>query len=648
LRTEAAAALAALDLRPVRSIGVGFAVYDPEFSPDGTVLALGGWRAGPDGAGQVRLYDPTTGALLRELTFPLNTPWELGAGRGDGCRVLQYSPDGRWLVVGTRAGRLVRWDLRDPAPQPVVWGDHTDDTLRLQNLDVKSLVFTADSTALYSSNIGVTRRWNIGSGWTPDGRWPSVSAPRGTRAFGSAPVLNHGDPGTWPDLVRLMSPDDRIEPSGVRVFGQTNYAVAPDGRLVAASTPSAELILVAPVPNAVPRPFVMPGRPPPFRVMISDIGFSPDAAILVTAGEHDRRVKVWDVAVGSLTADRVVGAGTGRFGFSPDGRHLAVAEDDRTVLYEVTGRVRQTVGLGPWEWLKTFAIAPDGRTLTTFHYTEPNTSWVTWAVSGNGPPVRVECGMSPDHLTEARVADCSPDGRTIAWVETDQRVERVLTSGDREIVTDRVSDLRFGPDGRLWVADSHRVRVFTFPVGEECPLENDVAAHTTGVVFRAVAPGHRYTLVGRRDGRVYRLAGPSGAAAVWQPLSGPVTALALSADESWAAVGGESGELALLRPADGKVLPVRAAHRDAVRSVAFGPGGWVVSGSADGTIKFWSPSGSPLMTLRAGGEVRKLAVSTDGAVLSVLVDDERGVRQWRLDRLRGELAALGLDWDGEQ
>jgi hypothetical protein len=50
-----------------------------------------------------------------------------------------------------------------------------------------------------------------------------------------------------------------------------------------------------------------------------------------------------------------------------------------------------------------------------------------------------------------------------------------------------------------------------------------------------------------------------------------------------------------------------------------------------------------VLTLRAGGGVRKVAVSSDGRLLTVLIDGERAVRRWRLDRLREALAALGLD-----
>jgi WD40 repeat protein len=80
-----------------------------------------------------------------------------------------------------------------------------------------------------------------------------------------------------------------------------------------------------------------------------------------------------------------------------------------------------------------------------------------------------------------------------------------------------------------------------------------------------------------------------------------------------------------------------------VRSAAYGPGGWFATGSADRTVKLWDAAGRPVLTLRTGGGVRKVAVSTDGQLLTVLVDGERAVRRWRLDHLRNELTALGLE-----
>jgi WD40 repeat protein len=141
---------------------------------------------------------------------------------------------------------------------------------------------------------------------------------------------------------------------------------------------------------------------------------------------------------------------------------------------------------------------------------------------------------------------------------------------------------------------------------------------------------------------VFRLPGPS---AEWRPIDAPVTALALSADDALAVVGGEGGEVALLSVPGGGAVRVPDAHRDAVRGAAVAPGGWWVTGSADGTVKFWAAGGAPLLTIRTGGPVRKLVLSEDGRCLAVLVEGERAVRRWRLDWLRAGLDALGLDWD---
>lgn len=102
LRSEAAAALTALDLRPVKTLAEGFMAYAPAYSPDGAMLALPGWQTLPDGRGVVRLYDPSSRELLHELSFPIDPTWALKTDKLDGCRSIAFNPDGRWLVAGTR------------------------------------------------------------------------------------------------------------------------------------------------------------------------------------------------------------------------------------------------------------------------------------------------------------------------------------------------------------------------------------------------------------------------------------------------------------------------------------------------------------------------------------------------------------------
>jgi WD40 repeat protein len=135
--------------------------------------------------------------------------------------------------------------------------------------------------------------------------------------------------------------------------------------------------------------------------------------------------------------------------------------------------------------------------------------------------------------------------------------------------------------------------------------------------------------------------------AEWRPGVRAVTALALSPDEGRAAVGGEDGEVVLLDLPAGTPTRLPGGHDGAVRAAAFGPGGWLTTAGDDGAVRVWSAAGEPVVTLREGGPVRGLAVAPDGAWLLARVDGERGLRRWRLDRLRAELAGLGLpagDW----
>ncbi|HYH64409.1 MAG TPA: protein kinase [Urbifossiella sp.] len=636
LRSEAVAALAAPDLRPVRVVEAGFAAYCASHSPDGAALAVGGWRAGSDGLGQVLVVDQAGGR--RVLAFPLATGWDPEQDRSDGCRSVEYSPDGRWLLAGTRSGRLVRWDLRDTAAMPVVWAAHADDPVPPSRRAVSDLVFGGGGRTLYSSTSVTVRGWNAAGGWAAAGVWRGATAPSGVRAFPADPVFEFTLGAGEKRLARPGPDGAPVGPHGPAVFGD-GFALAPGGRLAALTTGgSLELALVPFTPAPVPRPFVIPGRPRNVRFPVYDAEFSADVSVLATAGEHDRRVRLWDVAGGVLAADRVVGEGSGRLTFAPDGRSLGVVEGDRVVVYEVTGRVRESIGAGPWADLVGYAATPDGRTVTTFHRTEDH---VTEVATWTEPGVRNSTRVVPKTLTDARLADAAPDGRAVAHVQVVGGAERVLTDTHGGVDSDRLTDLRFGPDGRLWATDARRVRVWTLPGwAEDRPLENDPAAVASGVVFRAVAPGRTTTLVGRRDGRVYRL--PGGRTV--HPFPAPVTALTLSGDETRAVVGGEGGEVVMLDLQGGTARPIPHAHRDAVRAVAFGPGGWLVTGSADGTAKFWAAGGMLLLTLHTGGDVRKLALSPDGTRLTMLIDGERAVRRWRLDLLRAELRALGLDW----
>ena len=60
-----------------------------------------------------------------------------------------FSPDGRWLSVGMRFGRVCLWEWDQPDPRPVVWNAHRK--------KVGSLVFDRDGKTLWTGSEDAAR-----------------------------------------------------------------------------------------------------------------------------------------------------------------------------------------------------------------------------------------------------------------------------------------------------------------------------------------------------------------------------------------------------------------------------------------------------------------------------------------------------------
>src|SRR5262249_32347165 len=117
LRSAAAVTLLAPDFRPVEPVAGGLTASAVATSPDGSVIALGefkAWGLGRALSCRVWLVDPATGKTVRRLSYPSATvATDDGLAQG-GVRSLAFSPDGTRLYVGTRSSCVHRFDLTDP------------------------------------------------------------------------------------------------------------------------------------------------------------------------------------------------------------------------------------------------------------------------------------------------------------------------------------------------------------------------------------------------------------------------------------------------------------------------------------------------------------------------------------------------------
>jgi WD40 repeat protein len=115
-----------------------------------------------------------------------------------------------------------------------------------------------------------------------------------------------------------------------------------------------------------------------------------------------------------------------------------------------------------------------------------------------------------------------------------------------------------------------------------------------------------------------------------------------------AASGTQTGIVQVVRVPSGETVQQWQAHRDIIESVAFHPdGSMLATGSRDRRVRLWQRNGDEfheLLTLHFGNGVRQVCFSPDGTKLAVLVQNERSVRLWYLDRLRERLGQMGLGW----
>ena len=302
---------------------------------------------------------------------------------------------------------------------------------------------------------------------------------------------------------------------------------------------------------------------------VSDIAFSPDGSMLVTAG--DSGVGVWNPLSGDpvLELDRAPVAG---LSFSADGRFLAGASTVEAVVWDFTSGRR--VGEFPVGRLFTqaTALSPDGSQLAvasdvTADVYAVKTGEVLWTL---GP-----------HVFDVTDVDWSSDG------------SRVVTSSIGGIV-------------QVWDATSGEL-LNSLIGGEISNWNRDGSLLITGVDIWAIDIRGRFRLLLSLPGRAVDVSDAGFDAAGMKVLTAEKDATVRIWDLS------QSGDAEWLN---------LAAQPDWNSDVAFSPDGqWILGSVPDSTVRIWdAATGEQVLTLSGhehpgddGGEgVGGIAVSADG------------------------------------
>jgi WD40 repeat protein len=423
-----------------------------------------------------------------------------------------------------------------------------------------------------------------------------------------------------------------------------------------------------------------------FTDPVHALAYGPDGDLAI--GNERGQVSRWDPATGELHhlaghEDRV-----NDLAYSPDGRHLASASDDRTgrVWDLRSGHVTVLKG-NEWQ-LTGVAFHPDGHLVATSSIDGTARSWD----ATTGTQLRTVASISPVEVVAytpdgTRLIGAGTDGTARVWdTETAEallvlaghtaRIERVVAAPNgREVLTSSFDDTTRRWDislggGRDWltapIAYLRSAEVAFTPDGGRfvVPLDGGGIAirdtrtgarlqrllgHPAWVVGLTVSAHGRFVLGTPGSGGIY--AAPTGneEAPIWDLTTGRlhavlkghtgvVSAGLFAADGAHVLTGGHDGTVRRWLLADGRLIDT--VHLGAtVVGLTEDDGQWVaVTAADDGPVSVWREGGEPSALVLDGHTegVISVAFGSDGLLVTGSEAEGRA-RVW--DRRNGRLLA---------
>jgi WD40 repeat protein len=532
------------------------------FSPDGKVLAS---RGSLDGS--VKLWDPLTGTQLQKFTGLSNiNPW-----RFNHDSALVFAPDGK-TVAATARKAIVFFDVASGA-----------ETRRLEShVYGITLAYSPDGKILASGGVDEghdvysLRIWDAAAGKElrkcdlPKNEPPTYLSFDPNNNGKLAAVVAE-------DVMHIFDVNTGKEVVPLKHYWPSRVVYAPDGKSVA-SAGSGPMIRHWNTATGEELYRDREGH----SASVGTVAVSPDGKLVATGGGD---IRLWDPATGKQVRRIEVKGGVSSLAFAPDGKSLATGGQDKIVhLWDVeTGKA---IGELKGHKLRIIGIAysPDGKLIASG---DAQATIRIWDVASGKDLQEIDNKTGAD---EGLSLAFSPDSKTLAcagaWNDTSfiPKAGTVFKINGKEVKSDGVFNIQ-------GVTMTHKEGYFV--------LQWDV---NTGKELR-------------------RYGG----------LNDKIKSVAFSPDGATIAATSKDGKVCLWDTASGEErlhILAHPQHKEAGHStspcVAFAPDGkTVVTASTDRTIRFWDArTAKERGRLQAGDSpLMALAIARDGKTLVTASSD---------------------------
>ncbi|MBE7472068.1 MAG: hypothetical protein DPW09_18805 [Anaerolineae bacterium] len=309
--------------------------------------------------------------------------------------------------------------------------------------------------------------------------------------------------------------------------------------------------------------------------------------------------------------------------WSPDGKQLASASDDQTIIIWDVASDQPVLTLeGHTDMINNVAWSPDGKQLASASFDQ---TIIIWDVA-TGQQVTVLSGHSDAVLSVA----WSPDGKQLASASSDQTVILWDVTTDKLITrlsshTNPVVSVAWSPDGQRLASAAEDQTVIVW----------DVAARRPVMTLRD-HKGIVYKVAWSPDGQQLASASEDETVIIWNAQTGQaqktlrghtswVFDVAWSPDGQQLASASQDQTVIIWDVATSQPVATLHGHSDRVTSIAWSPDGQqLASASADQTIIIWDVTRGPIaVTLRGHtGPVIDVAWSPNGQQLASTSHDQ--------------------------